>query len=67
MPCDGSADTVFNPAGDPLPLASGLFKEPRLKRSYSTSFGKSNGHFEGAAMQQEENLEGDRKFDTIVT
>ncbi|GFP57591.1 hypothetical protein TASIC1_0008043200 [Trichoderma asperellum] len=59
MSYDGSVDTIFNPAGDPLPLASGLFTEPGLERGHSAPFGKSDGLSGGAAMQQEVGLEGD--------
>lgn len=66
MSYDGSVDTIFNPAGDPLPLASGLFTEPGLERGHSAPFGKSDGLSGGAAMQQEVSLEGDRKFITLA-
>lgn len=64
MPFDSGADTVFNPAADPLPLASGIFEKPKLERNFGALFGKSDGHSEGAATQHEVNLEGDGKFDT---
>ncbi|KAL7919431.1 hypothetical protein ACQKWADRAFT_315673 [Trichoderma austrokoningii] len=59
MPFDSDADTVFNPAGDPLPLASGMFKKPKPEQSFGALFSKSDGHSERAATQHEVNLEGD--------
>lgn len=64
MSQDSGADTVFNPAEVPLPLASGLFKKPRLEPSFGAASGRSDGQLEGAATQQEQSLEGDRKFHT---
>ncbi|KAK1242980.1 hypothetical protein MKX08_005792 [Trichoderma sp. CBMAI-0020] len=59
MPYDSSADTVFNPAGDPLPLISGLFKKPSLEQTFGDPFGKSDGRSEGTATRQEGSLDGD--------
>jgi hypothetical protein len=65
MSYDSGADTVFNPAENPLPLASGLFKKPRLEPSFGAPFGKSDGHSELASTQQEGDLEGDGKYHTM--
>ncbi|KAL6892105.1 hypothetical protein GGI43DRAFT_430202 [Trichoderma evansii] len=59
MPYNTCADTIFNPAGDPLPLASGFFIDLGLERGHSAPFGNSDGHSEGAATQQEISVEGD--------
>lgn len=64
MRYDGGADTIFNPTGEPLPVTSNLFTELGLEQGHSALSCNSDGHVEGAAMQQEVNLEGDRKFDT---
>lgn len=66
MSYDSSADTIFNPAGDPLPLVSSFFIEPELERGHSAPFGNSDGHFEGAAAQQETSVEGDCEFDNAT-